>query len=63
MKLEELRLTHEYRKKLKEEQAERSEITRLARGERHLGIAALRIIPRVKLHWRVESALFRKIMA
>ena len=26
-------------------------------GERHLGIAASRIIPWVKLHWRVESAL------
>ena len=26
-------------------------------GEKHLGIAASRIIPWVKLHWRVESAL------
>jgi hypothetical protein len=25
-------------------------------GERHLGIAASRIIPWVKLHWKVESA-------
>jgi hypothetical protein len=25
-------------------------------GEKHLGIAASRIIPWVKLHWRVESA-------
>jgi len=40
MKLEELRLTHEYRKKLKEEQAERSEITRLAREEKRLLQAA-----------------------
>jgi hypothetical protein len=27
-------------------------------GEKHLGIAASRIIPWVKLHWRVESALY-----
>jgi hypothetical protein len=27
-------------------------------GEKHLGIAASRFIPWVKLHWRVESARF-----
>jgi hypothetical protein len=26
-------------------------------GEKYLGIAASRILPWVKLHWRVESAL------
>jgi hypothetical protein len=29
-------------------------------GERHLGIAASRIIPWVKLQWRVESARLEK---
>jgi hypothetical protein len=28
-------------------------------GEKHLGIAASRIIPWVKLHWRVESAIYK----
>jgi hypothetical protein len=27
-------------------------------GEKHLGIAASRIMPWVKLHWRVEPAQF-----
>ena len=28
-------------------------------GEKHFGIAASRIIPWVKLHWRVESAFIK----